>query len=218
MSIADKIRELAKEHYRGGLGSDLADIAAEVEALERARPPTTGREVTLTLPMSPTENHMRKSYRGRRAPVLTQDVHDFRNAVAVEWMRLGVAPLTGRLASSVVFNFDFKGRSSDIRNRLKALDDALQLAGVFADDVAIDHGSESRGPQVAGGRCVVTVREIAGCPPVKAKPKPKRKPKALACSRCAWSGFAAAGEGEAACPECGGAIEPVKKTKRKAKP
>jgi crossover junction endodeoxyribonuclease RusA len=45
----------------------------------------------------------------------------------------------------------------DIDNRLKPLGDALQLAGVFADDGLIDKITVERGEIIKGGKCIVTL-------------------------------------------------------------
>jgi crossover junction endodeoxyribonuclease RusA len=50
-------------------------------------------------------------------------------------------------------------RASDLDNRLKALCDALEHAGVFDDDEQIDELVIVRGPIVKGGECRVMISE-----------------------------------------------------------
>ena len=49
-------------------------------------------------------------------------------------------------------------RRRDLDNCLKALQDSLEFAGVFADDSQIDRLDITRGPAVPGGRVDVVVR------------------------------------------------------------
>lgn len=75
--------------------------------------------------------------------------------------QLGVAPrLSGRLAVKVELNVpDLKPR--DIANYLKALCDALTLAGLWVDDEQIDWLQIHRSRLIHGGRCVLEVIETA---------------------------------------------------------
>lgn len=52
-------------------------------------------------------------------------------------------------------------RASDLDNRIKALWDALQHAGVYNDDSQIDVLLVNRGEIIKGGKCLVTVKELA---------------------------------------------------------
>jgi len=51
------------------------------------------------------------------------------------------------------------GRRRDLDNLQKALCDALQHAGVYADDSQIDRLDVQRGPVVPGGKVIVQVTE-----------------------------------------------------------
>jgi len=62
----------------------------------------------------------------------------------------------GRLEMHVILHAPTR-RAYDIDNRLKPLCDALQLAGVFADDGLIDKITVERGEIIKGGKCVVTL-------------------------------------------------------------
>lgn len=176
MTIADKIQVI----HNGNSDPILLDtVLAEVERLQLAAPPpTTGRAFVLTLDgLPPTENHMRKSWRGRK-PALTPEVHAFRRRVAAAVIRrsgLVSQPLAGRLAVHVVYHAP-DARRRDGGNLTKALYDAMSLAGVWIDDSQIDVETVERGPVTPGGLTVVNVREIAGCPPVKKQRTRKARP------------------------------------------
>ena len=53
-------------------------------------------------------------------------------------------------------------RKIDIDNRIKAVLDSLQDAGVFDDDFQIDHIEMMRGEQIKGGAIQVIIEEIQG--------------------------------------------------------
>ena len=71
-----------------------------------------------------------------------------------------IPKLTGRLWL-VVYVHPRDRREIDIDNRVKALQDALQHAGVYENDSQIDDLHVKRGLIVQGGRMVVTIGEIA---------------------------------------------------------
>lgn len=51
-------------------------------------------------------------------------------------------------------------RATDLDNRIKALWDALQHAGVYKDDSQIDSLTVVRGEIIKGGKCLVRVEEF----------------------------------------------------------
>jgi crossover junction endodeoxyribonuclease RusA len=66
--------------------------------------------------------------------------------------------LTGRLAIFLMLHAPTK-RKYDIDNRIKPVQDALELAGVFDDDEQIDIVWAQRGEIIKGGLCRVVVVE-----------------------------------------------------------
>lgn len=109
--------------------------------------------LSIELPLPPSVNsYWRKSPRGM---YITKQGKDFRQDVAEiiaasDAVKFG----TARLYMAVRMCMRDK-RGSDLDNRLKALCDALEHAGVFDDDEQIDGLSVTRGPIVKGGRCYV---------------------------------------------------------------
>ncbi|WP_233854064.1 RusA family crossover junction endodeoxyribonuclease [Paraburkholderia sp. HD33-4] len=116
----------------------------------------------ITLPLPPSVNtYWRKSPHGM---YITQQGKDFRKAVAEiiaerQCLKFG----TARLFMAVRLSMRDK-RASDLDNRLKALCDALEHAGVFDDDEQIDELHIIRGPVLKGGECrvMISVREEEG--------------------------------------------------------
>lgn len=111
--------------------------------------------LTLTLPFPPTVNHstMPDGFGGR---YLTPDHRAFRSAV--DWIvsRRELKPLTGRLRVEIEL-FPADRRKWDIDNRIKAVLDALQHAGLFADDECIDQLEITRHVPGNEAWCVVSV-------------------------------------------------------------
>lgn len=118
---------------------------------------TVGLTQFITLPLPPSVNtYWRKSPHGM---YITPQGKDFRKAVAEiiaerQCLKFGSA----RLFVAVRLCMRDR-RGSDLDNRLKALCDALEHAGVFDDDEQIDELHVLRGPIVKGGECYVVITE-----------------------------------------------------------
>ena len=82
---------------------------------------------------------------------------EFREAVAMSWTG---KPKTGRLRVEIVA-CPPDHRCRDIDNVLKASLDALQHAGLFADDNQIDVIHITRGQVQAGGELRVRITELS---------------------------------------------------------
>lgn len=120
-------------------------------------PSQTGLSQFIVLPLPPSVNtYWRKSPHGM---YITQQGKDFRLQVAEivaerQCLKFG----TKRLFMAVRLCMRDK-RASDLDNRMKALLDALEHAGVFDNDEQIDELTILRGPIVKGGECYVMISE-----------------------------------------------------------
>ena len=88
---------------------------------------------------------------------LKKEAHEFRRIVqeaAIE----AKAKISGRLAIFIALYAPTK-RKYDIDNRVKAIQDALEFAGVFLDDEQIDFLFVVRREPVKGGLCKVLLVE-----------------------------------------------------------
>jgi crossover junction endodeoxyribonuclease RusA len=115
-------------------------------------PPT----LSLVLPFPPTVNHS-TSPNGRGGKILTPEHNDYRNKVAQIVAQRGHPSVSGRVAVTIIV-FPPDRRRFDIDNRIKATLDALQRAGVIADDEAVDELTITRGPVRPGGESAVTIQ------------------------------------------------------------
>lgn len=122
-----------------------------------ARAPLPGLSQALTLPLPPSMN----SYwlRSSRGIFLSAAGKKFRQEVAEiiaaqQCLKFG----TARLFMAVRLCMRDR-RASDLDNRLKALCDALEHAGVFENDEQLDEIVLLRGPVVKGGQCFVVLTE-----------------------------------------------------------
>jgi len=88
---------------------------------------------------------------------LKQEAIDFRKAVTDAAID-AKAKISGRLAIFIAL-YPSTRRKFDIDNRVKAVQDALQLAGVFLDDEQVDFLWVVRRPIVKGGMCKVVLVE-----------------------------------------------------------
>lgn len=111
--------------------------------------------IKLTLPFPPTLNHM-WGYAGKRK-YLKKEAHEFR-AKVTEAAIEAKAKISGRLAIFIAL-YPSSRRKFDIDNRIKAVQDALQIAGVFLDDEQIDFIWVVRRPVIQGGMCKVVLVE-----------------------------------------------------------
>lgn len=118
---------------------------------------TNSIQATIILPLPPSINTYWRNARGHTyiAPTGRQ----FRSEVLDVVKRSKITTFgDARLEMSVVLHFRDR-RQSDIDNRIKALWDALEHAGVYDNDSQIDTLVVSRGSIEKGGKCVVTIRE-----------------------------------------------------------
>jgi len=164
----ERVAELQAAARKRGAAKSPA-IASRPATPANPTPPQTPsnaplRDLTLKLPWPPSVNHSTlPTSRGGR--ILTAQHKAFRRQVAQVWSdhpESYAGPVIGRLNVSAIL-FPPNHRKFDLDNRLKSLLDALQHAGVFADDEAIDQLSIRRSIIEAGqptGDAVVTIRTL----------------------------------------------------------
>lgn len=111
-----------------------------------------------TLPMPPSINSYYRSI-GRGRVVISEDGRKYRKAVKDALLVQRVKYVPGRIGLELELCFATKGKN-DCDNRIKALQDALQKAGVFDDDSQIDLLIVRRGAVTNGGLVNVTIWEI----------------------------------------------------------
>ena len=111
--------------------------------------------IELILPYPPSVNSYWGFSGSRR--FLTKKANDFKLIVKLtsKEARFGA----DRISLEVVLHAPDR-RKSDLDNRIKALQDALQQAGVFDDDAQVDYLTVSRGSIIKGGLCVVKIKSL----------------------------------------------------------
>jgi crossover junction endodeoxyribonuclease RusA len=114
--------------------------------------------ITLELPLPPSMNTYWRNFRGRT--VLSAGGREYKIAVQ-EYVAAHNLPKFGqnRLGASITI-FPRDKRSIDLDNRLKALFDSLQDAGVFDDDSQFDRIFIARGMIKKGGGCTITISTL----------------------------------------------------------
>ena len=111
--------------------------------------------IKLTLPFPPTVNHM-WGFSGKRK-FLKKEAHEFRRIVQDAAIEAN-AKISGRIAIFVALYAPTK-RKYDLDNRIKALLDALEHAGVFLNDEQIDFIWVVRREPIQGGMCKIVLIE-----------------------------------------------------------
>jgi crossover junction endodeoxyribonuclease RusA len=114
--------------------------------------------LTLELPLPPSMNTYWRNFRGRT--VLSAGGREYKTAVQ-EYVAAHNLPKFGqkRLCATITI-FPRDRRSIDLDNRLKALFDSLENAGLFDDDSQFDKIYISRGIVKRGGGCTITISAL----------------------------------------------------------
>ena len=114
--------------------------------------------ITMQLPLPPSINTYWRNFRGRT--ILSKGGRDYKQAVQ-EYVTQNALPKLGnqRLAA-IIKIYPRDKRAIDLDNRLKALFDSLQDAGLFNDDSQFDRIYINRGVIKKGGGCTITIATI----------------------------------------------------------
>jgi len=114
--------------------------------------------IFLTLPFPPSMNTYWRNFRGRT--IISPQGRAFKAAVADYVVEYRVPKLGDQKLRISMVLFPRDKRKIDIDNRIKAVLDALQDAGVFDDDFQVDELSIVRGKAIKGGAIRVIIEEI----------------------------------------------------------
>ena len=114
--------------------------------------------IFLTLPFPPSMNTYWRNFRGRT--IISPQGRAFKAAVADYVVEYRVPKLGDKKLRISMVLFPRDKRKIDIDNRIKAVLDALQDAGVFDDDFQVDELSIVRGKPIKGGAIRVIIEEI----------------------------------------------------------
>lgn len=110
------------------------------------------------LPFPPSMNTYWRNFRGRT--IISKQGREFRENV-IQFVIDNNIPKFGdkKLKLTMILRPRDK-RKIDIDNRIKAVLDALEHAGVMDDDFQVDHIEMIRGEQIKGGLLHVVIEEI----------------------------------------------------------
>ena len=115
-------------------------------------------KVWLDLPFPPSMNTYWRNFRGRT--VLSKAGRQFKADVSEYVINNNIPKFGDRKLKVTMILRPRDKRKVDIDNRIKAVFDSLEDAGVFDDDFQIDHIEMIRGEPIKGGLIRVLIEEI----------------------------------------------------------
>ena len=116
--------------------------------------------ILLELPFPPSTNTYWRNFRGRT--VLSKNGRQFKTDVQDYIIEKNIPKFGDKKLKITMILRPRDKRKIDIDNRIKAVLDSLQDAGVFDDDFQVDHIEMIRGEQIKGGLIRVLIEEIPG--------------------------------------------------------
>ena len=114
--------------------------------------------VCLELPFPPSMNTYWRNFRGRT--VLSKNGRQFKLDVQNYIIEKNIPKFGDKKLKITMILRPRDKRKIDIDNRIKAVLDSLQDAGVFDDDFQVDHIEMIRGEQIKGGLIRVLIEEL----------------------------------------------------------
>lgn len=114
--------------------------------------------VWLELPFPPSMNTYWRNFRGRM--VLSKAGRQFKIAVQDYIIEKNIPKFGDKKLKITMILRPRDKRKVDIDNRIKAVLDSLEDAGVFDDDFQVDHLEMIRGEAIKGGLVRVLIEEI----------------------------------------------------------
>ena len=110
------------------------------------------------LPFPPSMNTYWRNFRGRT--VLSKNGRQFKADVQDYVIEQNIPKFGDKKLKITMILRPRDKRKIDIDNRIKAVLDSLQDAGVFDDDFQVDHIEMIRGEQIKGGLIRVLIEEL----------------------------------------------------------
>ena len=111
----------------------------------------------IELPWPPSVNHYWRQFNGRT--ILSKAGREYRTNVLALLLPKRYKPLEGSL-SVIISAMPPDKRRRDLDNLLKGVLDALQYAGMYADDSQIDLLTIRRGAVGGQGKLLITVNQL----------------------------------------------------------
>ena len=115
-------------------------------------------QTSFALPFPPSMNTMWRNFRGHT--VMSKAGREFRESVIQYVIDNNIPKFGDRKLKITLILRPRDKRKIDIDNRIKAVLDALEHAGVFDDDFQVDHIEMIRGEPLKGGLLHVCIEEI----------------------------------------------------------
>ena len=115
-------------------------------------------QMTFELPLPPSMNTYWRNFRGRT--VLSAGGREYKVTIQDYVAEHNLPKFGNQRLGATITIFPRDKRSIDLDNRLKALFDSLQDAGVFDDDSQFDRIFIARGMIKKGGGCTITISTL----------------------------------------------------------